>query len=243
VAGRHLTGQGVALITKCHDKEPLLSHPGLIGSVGQAPRMTRSQYQNRSLSNRVIRCQSLGSRATAVKVREVTRDLEARGWRAQCQRGRHRVYRHSDHPDRRAVIAGNDGTIMPTTTPGSDLSSSRDQTLLIGDDEALVRYSVIYEQGIQAGARRFPTFWCCVAVGPTEPRSRRSSSKRLAPSRTTRATQGSATFRLGVPPGWSTSPDENLARARQRSSQRCSLSAPRWHGYRWQMVRNATGLR
>ena len=42
-----------------------------------------------------------------MKVREVIRDLEAHGWRAQRQRGSHRVYRHPDHPDRRVVIAGN----------------------------------------------------------------------------------------------------------------------------------------
>ena len=49
-----------------------------------------------------------------MKVREVIGDLEAHGWRARRQRGSHRVYRHPD--DRRVVIAGNEGTDVPTGT-------------------------------------------------------------------------------------------------------------------------------
>ncbi len=51
-----------------------------------------------------------------MKVREVIRDLEAHGWRAQRQRGSHRVYRHPDHPGRRVVIAGNEGQTCPLVT-------------------------------------------------------------------------------------------------------------------------------
>lgn len=51
-----------------------------------------------------------------MKVREVIRDLEAHGWRAQRQRGSHRVYRHPDRADRRVVIAGNEGADVPTGT-------------------------------------------------------------------------------------------------------------------------------
>jgi predicted RNA binding protein YcfA (HicA-like mRNA interferase family) len=46
----------------------------------------------------------------------VIRGPEAHGSRAQRQRGSHRVYRHPDHPDRRVVIAGNEGTDVPTGT-------------------------------------------------------------------------------------------------------------------------------
>ena len=51
-----------------------------------------------------------------MKVREVIRDLEGRGWRVQRQRGSHRTYRHPDHPEHRVVIAGNEGTEVPTGT-------------------------------------------------------------------------------------------------------------------------------
>ncbi len=52
-----------------------------------------------------------------MKVRKVIRDLEARGWRAQRQRGIHRVYgHHPEHPGCRVVIAGNEGTDVPTGT-------------------------------------------------------------------------------------------------------------------------------
>ena len=62
-----------------------------------------------------------------MKVREVIQDLESHGWRAQRQRGSHRVYRHPDHPDRRVVIAGNEGTDVPAGYAGSDLPPSRDR--------------------------------------------------------------------------------------------------------------------
>jgi predicted RNA binding protein YcfA (HicA-like mRNA interferase family) len=51
-----------------------------------------------------------------VKVREVVRDLEGHGWYVHRQRGSHRVMRHSDHPDRRVVVAGNEGTDVPPGT-------------------------------------------------------------------------------------------------------------------------------
>lgn len=51
-----------------------------------------------------------------VKVRDVLRDLEAHGWYVHRQRGSHRVLRHRHRPDRRVVLAGNEGTEVPTGT-------------------------------------------------------------------------------------------------------------------------------
>ena len=44
------------------------------------------------------------------------RDLEAHGWRVHRQRGSHRVLHHLEHPDRRVVVAGNEGAEVPTGT-------------------------------------------------------------------------------------------------------------------------------
>jgi predicted RNA binding protein YcfA (HicA-like mRNA interferase family) len=51
-----------------------------------------------------------------MKVREVIRDLEIHGWRVSRQSGSHRVLRHLDHPDRRVVVAGNEGKDVPAGT-------------------------------------------------------------------------------------------------------------------------------
>jgi predicted RNA binding protein YcfA (HicA-like mRNA interferase family) len=60
-----------------------------------------------------------------MKFREVTRDLEAHGWRVHRQRGSHRVVRHRDYPDRRVVVAGNEGSDEHNGTLGSDTPPGR----------------------------------------------------------------------------------------------------------------------
>ncbi len=63
--------------------------------------------------------EALVEQAGRMKVRGVIRDLEAHGWRVRRQGGSHRVFRHPDHPDMRVVVAGNEGTEVPTGTLGA----------------------------------------------------------------------------------------------------------------------------
>ena len=51
-----------------------------------------------------------------MKVREVIRGLEDHGWYVHRQRASHRVLRHPEHPDRRVVVPGNEGTDIPIGT-------------------------------------------------------------------------------------------------------------------------------
>ncbi len=56
--------------------------------------------------------------------------------RAQRKRGSHHVYRHPDHPDRRVVIVGSEGTDVPTDYPGSGGYDQAGIILPAGDEEA-----------------------------------------------------------------------------------------------------------
>ncbi|MGA2452403.1 MAG: type II toxin-antitoxin system HicA family toxin [Solirubrobacteraceae bacterium] len=55
-----------------------------------------------------------------MKVREVTRLIEADGWRLERQRGSHRIYRHPDKSGT-VTIAGRPGQDVPAGTLGNIL--------------------------------------------------------------------------------------------------------------------------
>jgi len=134
-----------------------------------------------------------------MKVREVIRDPEAHGWRAQ----RHLVYRRPDHLDRRVMIAGNEGTDVPTGTPAATYRQAGIDPP--GGSDALQR-------GLQAGRHQ---------LGRLRPRPSRMCRRRCHPGRgrdldcrgdrplpgTTCASPVNPYPRLAAPPGWSTSPD------------------------------------
>jgi predicted RNase H-like HicB family nuclease/predicted RNA binding protein YcfA (HicA-like mRNA interferase family) len=121
-----------------------------------------------------------------MNVRDVIRDLEAHGWRAQRQRGNHRTYPHPDHPDRRVVvvIAGNEGTDVPTRSTVTVGARSRRLRMASAQGGAVLalrdrptakpgptlqgaqrRYSVVYEHGDTSWGAYVPAFPGCFAVG------------------------------------------------------------------------------